>query len=287
MKRLENFFDIRDFLFYLLGGAIYAAAVVTVVTPNRISPGGVTGIASLLHVLFSLPVGTMVLILNFPLLAAGFRRFGVFFVLKTGIATLTAAGLIDLFSPILKPIPLDPILAAIFGGVLTGTGLGLVMLKGATTGGMDIVAKLINRKFPHITVGRVMLLGDALVVLLTALVYRNAASGLYSVVSIYAAAKVMDAILYGSDRGKILYIVTSDPDKAAKQITGVARRGVSLIEVVGGYTGEKHTMLLCTVRRQEVSLLLAILKETDPHAFIVVGEAGEIIGEGFKSPEGR
>lgn len=283
MKRIERFLDMRDMVFYLLGGAIYAAAVVMIVTPNRISPGGVTGIASLLHVLFSFPVGGTVLLLNIPLLAAGFLRFGAFFVLKTGIATLTVSGLIDLFSFVLKPIPLDPVLAAVFGGVLTGTGLGTVMLKGATTGGMDIVAKLVNRQFPHITVGRVMLFGDALVVLLTALVYRNAESGLYSVVSLYASAKVMDALLYGSDRGKILYIVTEKPKKAARQITEVARRGVSLMEVVGGYTGEKHTMLLCTVRRHEVSALLKILKETDPRAFIVVGEAGEIIGEGFKT----
>ena len=282
MKRLKDCFDIRDMIFYLFGGALYAVSVVMIVTPNQISPGGVTGVATLLHVLFSLPVGTMVLLLNLPLRAAGFWRFGGFFIVKTGIATFTVSLLIDLFSSLLKPLLLDPVLAAVFGGVLTGAGLGIVMLGGATTGGMDIVAKLIHRRFPHMTVGRVMLIGDAVVVLLAALVYRNAASGLYSVVSLYTSAKVMDALLYGSDRGKILYIVTSKPIESAKQITGVVRRGVSLIEVVGGYTGEKHTMLMCTVRRHEVSSLLGLLKTIDPHAFIVVGEAGEIIGEGFK-----
>ena len=285
MKKRKKYIGLLDMIFYLFGGAVYALAVVMIVTPNQISPGGVTGIASLLNVLFSLPVGTTVFLLNLPLLAAGFLRFGGFFILKTGIATLTVSLWLDLFSPLIKPVTLDPILAAIFGGVLMGTGLGIVMLRGATTGGMDIVAKLIHQKFPHITVGRVMLAGDAAVVLLAALVYQNPASGLYSIVALYASSRVMDTLLYGSDKGKMIYIVTSKPEEASDRITEIMRRGVSLMEVVGGYTGKRHTMLMCTVRRHEVSQLLQIVKALDPQAFIVVGEAGEIIGEGFKPME--
>lgn len=282
MKQLKEWIRISDILFYIFGGALYAAAVVMLITPNEISPGGVTGVASLLNVLFSFPIGTMVLLLNIPLLIAGYLRFGGFFIIKTGVATLMVSLILDLFASVLKPIYLDKILAAVFGGILMGAGLSLVMLKGATTGGMDIVAKLINRRFPHITVGRLMLAGDAAVVLLAAAVYRNAESGLYSIVALYASSRMMDVILYGSDKGKIIYIITESPKRAAEEITGILHRGVSLIDVIGGYTGKEHKMLMCTVRRNEVSAVFKMIKTVDPRAFIVVGEAGEIIGEGFK-----
>ena len=272
-------------MFFVLGGATYAAAVVMIVKPNEISPGGATGIAALLNVLFAFPIGTAVLLLNLPLLWAGFRKYGGVFILKTAIATVTVSVLLDVFAALLPPLHPDPVLAAVFGGVLMGFGLSLVMLRGATTGGMDIVAKLINRRFPQFTVGRVMLVGDAVIVLLSALVYRRFESALYSVVALYASSRVMDGVLYGADRGKILYIVTDAPEAAAKAITQGVRRGVTLLEAVGGYTGRRRRMLMCTVRSHETFAVLKLMKTIDPKAFITVGEAGEIIGEGFKKSE--
>lgn len=163
-----------------------------------------------------------------------------------------------------------------------GLGLSLIMLKGATSGGVDIIAKFINRRYPHLTVGRLILFSDALVVAVTAIVYKNIESALYSVVSLYASSKIVDVMLYGSDKGKIIYIITNKAKEISNEIIAVLQRGVTEINVVGSFTGKQRKMLMCTVRRQEVSLVLNITRNLDNDSFIVVGEAGEIFGQGFK-----
>jgi len=176
----------------------------------------------------------------------------------------------------------DKILAAVFGGVLVGLGISLIMLRGATTGGVDIIAKLINKRFRHFTVGRIILIIDAAVITLASIVYKNFESALYSVVSMYVASFVMDTVLYGADKGKLIYIITSKPEKVCKDITSILSRGVTKISVKGGYTNAERTLLLCTVRRYEVSAVYDVINKYDKNAFIVVSDAGEIIGEGFK-----
>ena len=274
-----------DLVFYLVGGAAYAAAVIMFVSANELSPGGVTGVATLLNYLFSLPVGTMVLVLNIPLLLLGFFQFGGVFIIKTSIATAVVSGLLDLAELVLPSVRVDDVLASIFGGVLMGFGLGVILLRGATTGGVDIVAKLINRRFPSVTVGRLILMSDAIIVCSAAVVYRNVQSALYSVVSLYVSSKMTDLLLYGSDRGKIIYIITDQYEDMLREIMSIVKRGVTVIDVTGGYTGARHKMLMCTVRRNEAAAVFRTAVKLDRHAFMVVGEAGEIVGEGFKRAE--
>lgn len=282
MKRKQLFSFLIDLLFYIAGGMIYSVAVLLFLTENEISPGGLTGIATILNYLFSLPIGTVVFILNIPLLAAGFIKFGGVFIAKTAVATAVMSLTLDISGLFMPKMKIDPILAALFGGLLMGLGISLFMLRGATTAGTDIIAKLINRKFPHLTVGRLMLAADAAVVGLSALVYKNMESALYAVIAIYASSRVMDLILYGADRGKIIYVITDNAKELSDSIMSLINRGVTLLDVTGAYTGTKRQMLMCTVRRHEVAAVCRLATNCDKNAFIIVGEAGEVLGEGFK-----
>lgn len=283
MKRKQLFSFLIDLLFYIAGGMIYSVAVLLFLTENEISPGGLTGIATILNYLFSLPIGTVVFILNIPLLAAGFIKFGGIFIAKTAVATAVMSLTLDISGLFMPKMKIDPILAALFGGLLMGLGISLFMLRGATTGGTDIIAKLINCKFPHLTVGRLMLAADAAVVGLSALVYKNMESALYAVIAIYASSRVMDLILYGADRGKIIYVITDNAKELSDSIMSLINRGVTLLDVTGAYTGTKRQMLMCTVRRHEVAAVCRLATSCDKNAFIIVGEAGEVLGEGFKT----
>lgn len=279
-KKMLSF--LLDILYYIAGSFIYSSAVTMFISANEISPGGLTGIATVLNHLFSLPSGITLFFLNIPILIIGFIKFGGIFIIKTTIATTVLSFSLSVTDALLPAFQIDKILAAVFGGILMGLGISLVMLRGATTGGVDIIAKLINRRFRHLTVGRLILLMDAVVIAIAAVAYRNVESALYSVISMYASSRIMDTILYGADKGKIIYIVTNSPKEICAAVNTVLSRGITMLSAVGGYTGQSRVMLMCTVRRHEVSEVYSIINEYDKKAFIVVSDAGEIIGEGFK-----
>lgn len=273
---------ISDLLFFTARGAVYAAAVLVFLSSNKISPGGVTGISSVLNYLSGFPIGTAVFLLNLPLLLLGFFKLGGIFIVKTTVGTFIMSAALDIGEAVFPYFKLDIMLSAIFGGLLMGLGQSLFMLRGATTGGSDIVAVLINRKIPHMTVGRLILLTDAAVVVLAAVVYKNFESALYSVVALYAATKIIDIVIYGADRGKIVYAITGKPDKMSGEIMSLVGRGITVIDATGAYTGAKKKMLMCTVRPNEVSAVCKIIRGNDGEAFTVIADAGEILGEGFK-----
>lgn len=271
-----------DIMYFIIGAAVYSTAVNVFLSPSGISPGGFTGIAAVLNHITSLPTGITLFALNIPVLILGYVKMGGLFIIKTAFATaLTSIG-IDISARLLPPLKTDAILASVFGGILMGVGLSLIMLRGATTGGVDIIGKLVNRKYPHLSVGKIILMADGVVIILNALVYKNAQSALCSVVAIYASTRMMDTLLYGADRGKIIYIVTDKAEYICREINATLGRGVTKLSVVGGYTGEARTMLMCIVRAHEAAAVHDVVRQYDNRAFIVVTDAGEIIGEGFK-----
>ncbi len=272
-----------DVLYYIIGSLIYSFAVTAFISVNEISPGGFTGISTLINYITHLPTGAVLFVLNLPVLIIGFIKLGGIFILKTAAATAILSACLDISENLFPTFQTDNILASLFGGILMGLGLSLVLLRGATTGGVDIIAKLINRKFRHISVGRIILALDAAVILLAAFVYKNVESALYSVVAMYASSRIMDTVLYGADKGKLIHIVTEKPDDICSAINRRLHRGVTKLSATGGYTGENRTMLICTVRRHEAATVHDIIHEFDPRAFIIVSDAGEIIGEGFKA----
>lgn len=281
MKKILS--ALTDYIIYIAGCAVYAAAVTALLAANEISPGGLTGIATVVQRLTGISSGITLMLLNIPILLLGFWRFGGRFIIRTSVVTVILSVFMSLAEEYVPPVKIDPVLAALFGGIAGGAGLGLVLLRGATTGGVDIVAKLLHRRFPHLSVGRIILTLDAAVILLAAAVYKNIESALYSVVAMYASSRIMDIILYGADRGRMIWIVTSFPEKLCSEIGSLLHRGVTVLPATGGYTGEPRSMLLCTVRPHEVSEVNRIVREGDPAAFIIVSDAGEVMGEGFRA----
>lgn len=271
-----------DILYFFAGAIIYSVSVNMFLSPNGISPGGFTGVAAVINHITNIPTGTMLFIFNIPILILGYIKMGGVFILKTSFVTVLVSLSLDISASLSPIIRADGILVSMFGGILMGIGLSLILLRGATTGGIDIIAKFVNRKYRHLSVGKIILMADGIVILLNALVYKNAESALYSIVAMYMGTRLMDVLLYGADKGKIIYIITNSPDEICNEINHSVGRGVTKLSVIGGYTGETKIMLMCTVRVHEVAAIHDLVKQYDDRAFMVVSDAGEIIGEGFK-----
>lgn len=271
-----------DYACFVLGSAFYAFGFCYFIQPNQISPGGVTGIAAILHVWFAAPTGLTLFLLNIPILALGFWKIGGAFIGKTLFVTATTSLLIDLFSTVLPVFEGERLLAAIFGGVLSGVGLAIVMLRGATSGGIDVIAKVLRLKYPYFTMGRLVLLLDGAVILLATLCYRDMETALFTVLSIFTSSKVMDSILYGADQGRLMFIVTTEKSDMERALFDSVHRGSTVLPAYGGYRGEARRMLVCAVRKQEVARAMQTVRQTDPAAFTVISVTGGIFGYGFE-----
>ena len=286
MKRFSIKSFVFDMLIITLGCALYAGGITVFVEPNPIAPGGATGIAMIVHDFWKfIPIGVTIIFINIPLIIMGFIYFRMDFVIKTTYSIIVSSVMIDLFVTYLPFYQGDTILSALAGGVISGAGLASIMMRGATTGGTDIVAKLVNRKFRYLSVGRLMLLVDALIVILSAVVHKSFETVLYSILFLFTLSVIMDKLLYGADHGKMVYIVTDNPKPLLDGIFSVVGRGATNIKVQGGYTNSEHYMIMCAARPTEVSKILSVIKSTDKNAFVVVSDVGEIVGQGFKNFE--
>lgn len=281
-----------DTLFITLGSIIYAASINIFTAPNNLAPGGLSGLATIINYTSDgrFPIGITILFLNIPIFIWGFIEGGWRFVAKTGAATLVSSLAIDLLAPYMPAYQGDMLLTTVFGGCLSGLGLSLILIRGATTGGTDMIATLLGRHFPHLSMGRLLLLLDVLVVAFSALAYRTFESPLYAAIVIFITSRVIDTVLYGmsSGTGKMMFIISPKNQEIADCIMEELGRGVTEFYARGCYTKQDRGVLLCAVRRQEVHKTYGIVRRLDPDAFIIVGEAGEINGEGFREiPGGR
>lgn len=272
-----------DYLFITVGCILYALGFTAFIYPNHISPGGVTGISTIVNYYFPfLPIGLSIIVINLPLIIIGLVKFRLNFVLKTAYATVMSSSIIDIMLHFVPIYNKDRLLSAIAAGVLVGTGLGLIMLKGGTTGGTDIIAKLINLKYRYLSLGRLVLFIDVVIVSVASYMYRDFEALLFSVLYLFIFATVMDRLIYGADNGKIVYIVSDTSDDITDLVIKSVGRGVTEIKTVGGFSGKDRNMLMCVARAPEVSRIIQIVRDLDPNAFTVVSDAGEILGQGFK-----
>jgi uncharacterized membrane-anchored protein YitT (DUF2179 family) len=277
--------SILDNLIWFAGCALFAAGISIFAVPNDIAQSGVTGLAIIVNHLLHTPVGLTNFVLNIPLIILAWIFLGWKFVGKTLWVTIVLSVMLDVLGHFLPAYSGDKLLASLFCGVITGAGLALVFMRGATTGGTDILALLFRKKWPHISMGRVILVADVFIVFTAAVVYRSVESALYAAIVIFVSTRVIDYVLYGTGNGKMLMVVTDFPTEISQAITTELKRGVTIMPVKGGYTGDHKSMLMCAVRSSEVSNINKIIWRFDPNPFIIICEAGEIIGEGFKLKE--
>lgn len=279
-NKIKDFF--YDTVIFILGGILFSVAVNCFLSRNNILNGGFTGIATILNFLFDLPIGTTVFVMNIPVFVVAFKRLGARFVLRTVWATFITSTLIDIgvFLPVYKN---DLLLSSLFGGALVGVSLGIIFIRNATTGGVDIIAKLVQLKNPHISIGRSILFFDAIIVVLGGIVYRNFESMLYASVVIFVSAQVLDYVIFGVSRGAMIMIITEKSDEIRNMIINDFKRGVTVLKGQGGYSGKDKNVLLCACFDNQTQKFIKKIKSADENAFFIVTQSKQILGEGFKN----
>ena len=271
----------------VLGCLIGAAAYPMYLEPCNIAPGGLSGVAMIIGSFTGWPVGITSLVLNIPLFIVGYRSMGRVFAFRSLIATilfsLTIDGLKLVNTPVLTE---DPMLGTIFGGVLLGVGLGMILRGGATTGGSDMAARVVHRYLPFLSVGMFVFLIDCLVVVAAGFCF-DVTSAMYALICIFINGKVIDLVMLGLSGNKACFIMTEQWEHVKQQILTDMDRGVTLLEARGGYTGNDRPVVLCVLPPQEVARLKAIVREADERAFMFITEAHEALGEGFSHLSGE
>lgn len=269
-----------DLLCLLAGSLLVAAGLVVFTIPNHIAPGGVSGLATALAHISPLPVSLWSLLLNLPLLLWAWRSLGR----RSLVLTLLSTVLLSLFLELLSGLPVytgDVLMAALFGGAIMGLGIGLLFLRGVSTGGTDLLALLLKPLFPNTASGSLLLIIDGLVVALAVLVFRDIEVALSSAVSIYICARVIDTLAQGVDYAKVIFVVSSRAEEISRALNQ-GERGSTLLPAMGGYTGQEKTLIITVTRRHELAHHLRLIKSLDPDAFTFVSDATEVHGEGFK-----
>ena len=295
--RPEKIFSKKWFISYsliVIGSIILAAGFVFFISPYKIVPGGVYGIAIVIHYLTEgvftwapsgLPIGLMGLIMNIPLTIIGIKILGPRFGVKTVVGFVLTSVFMDIITYFYGEAPLvadDALLSSIFGGVLVGLGLGLIFKSKATSGGSDIVAMIIA-KYTKLPLGQLMIYVDSAIVLIGLLVFADWKIPLYSWIVIYITGKTIDIVLQGMSVDKTLFIISDKFEEIRNRIINVLNRGGTYIPGKGMYNGSDKTIIFTVVNRREMALLEEYIHEIDPTAFLTVLEANEILGEGFKS----
>ena len=276
-----------DLAYDLVGSVLYAAGIVCFVNPANMAPGGMSGVAILLNYLWGLPIGTMTIVLNIPLLILSYLFLGKSLTLKTVKSLVISSLMVDLVMAKYAPVYVgDRMIGGVFGGVLMGAGLAIIFLRGSTTGGTDIISFLVKKWYPHVPIGRMIMVVDCIIIGVSVLVFGNLESALYGLISLYCCSMVIDSFIYGLDKGSLVMVVSEKNAELGAQIMDELDRGVTLLKGQGAYTGTDRDVLMCAVRKQQFARVRAIIYEKDPNAFVIVSETSEVLGEGFKQVSG-
>lgn len=273
---------IMDYVMITLASGIYAVGVSLFLDPNSLAPGGVTGIAIILNRLTGLETGTWVLLVNLPIIAVGTWKFGLRFIMSTMYCTAVTSFFINLLAPF-GAVTSDLFLAAVAGGALMAVGIGLVFKTGATTGGTDIIIKLLRLRFPHLKTGFLFLITDALIVTASAFVFRNLDVAMYAGLVVFVNSVLLDVVLYGRDGAKMIFIISDHYGQITKRFLEDMDIGVTYLTGSGAYSGKEKKIIMCVMKKQLAPKAEEIVREEDPLAFMIVTSATEIFGEGYKS----
>ena len=273
-----------DALFCVAGSFLVALSLTMFTIPNDIAPGGVSGLSTALAHITPIRVSAWSLLLNLPLLLCALRILGLLPMLLTLLCTVLVSGFIELNGALLPAYGGNPLLGAVFGGVVCGLGVGILVLRGISTGGSDLLALLLKGSaLPNIPTGTLLFAIDGAVVAVAVLVFKDIDVALYSAIAIFISSKVMDALAQGVDYAKVIYIVTSKGAEVTRALNTFMDRGTTVVPAQGGYTNDEKQIIITVTRRTVLAQTLRLIRQTDSGAFIFVTDSTEVHGEGFKS----
>ena len=265
----------------VFGSAVFSAGFAFFLQPNDMSPGGISGLALVAVELLGFgSVGMLSILINLPLFLLGGKKIGKRFFFGSALGMLLSSALIDAVSALGLP-PVEPLLGVLYGGVICGVGLGIVFVSGTSTGGSDILVRLLKLRYRNVPIGQISMYFDALVVLLTGLVFRDLNKALYTGVTVVLCGKLVDAVVYRFDYSKVVLIISREHEAIAREIGQKLDRGATFLQGEGSYTHSPTKVVLTAVKRQQVAELKELVMEIDPNAFVIVQEAHQVLGDGF------
>lgn len=273
---------IKKYTMLTIACVIFGIGVALFVDPNDLAPGGFTGLAIMINRLIPVNTGMLYLILNIPVILLGIRKFGWKFTVSTLYSILAVSLFTDLFH-LMTPVTYDPLLGAVFGGALIGVGIGLVMRNGGTTGGADIVIKCLKIRIPHMKTGTLMLMLDAAIIGMSGIVFGNFNAVLYGILSSVATSAALDFVLYGGDEARLIYIISDKAEGIAEKLLEDVDIGVTFLNGSGAYHNTEKKVIMCVVKKQLAPRVEEVVENDDQGAFMIITNASEIYGEGYKS----
>ena len=283
MKQANLTRIVRDYLWITLGSVIYSISFDWFYVPNQIGFGGLTALGMIFnHFSPAIPIGIVVLVINIPLFLLGWKYLGGGTLVSSLFAMVATSVLVDLIAALYTFPPMDPMLAAVFGGVSLGVSLGMIFSKRATTGGTDLIARLLKLPFAWLPIGKLLMAVDLAMLLAVSIAFRSMESAMYGIIALYISTTVMDGVLYGLDRSKVAYIVTSEPQAVTEEIDRQLDRGVTYLHGEGSFSREEKLILMCAFKQKQIVPLKELVHELDPQAFLIVCDAHEVQGQGFR-----
>lgn len=281
--RKKKFGDaIINLLGVAIGSFIYACGISLFLDPNNLAPGGASGLAIVLNRICNIETGTLYFIINVPIMVIGLWKYGVRFIASTFFSILLNSIFTNRLAK-LGALTDDIFIATMAGSVLVGVGVAIVFKSKATTGGTDIIVKVLHDKYKHIKTGVIFLLTDIVIVAFSGLVFKDINIIMYALVSVFVQGKVLDILLYGGDEAKLFYIISDNPDAISERIMKDIDITVTFLKGKGAYTGKEKQVILCVARKQQGPAIEEIVKAEDKDAFMIISSANEIYGEGYKN----
>lgn len=285
IKHIEEKYNIKkqiaEIFGTILGSFVISIGISLFLLPNQLSSGGIAGIGTIIYYLLKIPMGTTIILLNIPLFLISILKIGKSFFVKSLIGTISLSTFIDCLDKF-KPLTQDRFLACIYGGIIIGVGTAIILKVNSSTGGTDMVTYIAKKYKPSIRTGNIIVIIDIIIVTLNMFFFREIEIGLYSGIAIYLMGKIIDILFEGIDFTKLIFIVSKKSEEIAEKIGKSIERGTTGIYGKGMYTNEERLILMCAVKRRDVSKVTEIAKKIDKNSFIIITNSREVLGQGFK-----
>ena len=275
---------VLPYVYITLAAIVYALGFNWCYAPNHIGFGGITGVAQIINAALPwAPIGTVVILLNLPLFLLGWRLLGGRLLVSSLFAMFVSSIAIDVIDAIYVFQPMEPMLASVYGGVLMGLSLGVVFQQGATTGGTDLIARLLKLPLPWLPMGKLLMIIDLVVIVAVAVAFGNLNAALYGMIALFLSSKLMDVVLYGLDTAKVAYIISEHHVAISQKLVTDLDRGVTVLHGEGAYSGQDKRVLMCAFKQRQIVTLKRMVTEIDPTAFVIVCDAHDVLGDGFRT----